>query len=108
MLRLKFESSPVKTAGGDRLERTVSFYIDDHIGGNGEVNHGEPRGSIVLLSTSQYEGIIKMLRLKFESSPVKGHCHCQMSRSVNEQICFECAVIDTIYPLLYNTKLRTI
>ena len=48
MLGLKFESSPVKTVGEDRLERKEFFlYIEDQIGGNGEVNHGEPRGTIV-------------------------------------------------------------
>ena len=49
----------------------VFLNIEDQIGENDQVHHGDPRGSIVQLSSSRYEDIIKKLWLKFECSMIK-------------------------------------
>ena len=49
----------------------VFLNIEDQIGRNGEVHHGEPIGSVNLLVISWHEGTFKELGLKFESSTVK-------------------------------------
>ena len=36
------------TMGKDKFKSSVFLYIEDQIGGNGEVHHGDPSGSIVL------------------------------------------------------------
>ena len=48
----------------------VAYYIEGQIGGNGEVHHGDPSGSIVLQSTSRYDGTIKNMD-RYKSSTVK-------------------------------------
>ena len=49
-LGLKFESSTIKTVGGDRSKNKAffSYYIEDQIGENGGVHRGDPGESIDL------------------------------------------------------------
>ena len=73
MLGLKFERSPVETVGRDRLERKEFFSIQttklaEKVKSTMASQEGQ---SFYNAQANRYEGTIRMLGLKVESSPIK-------------------------------------